>query len=144
MIFGSGRPTILLPELVQPAAFDHVAVAWDGSRVAARAVADALPLMSRASRISVLTVTDEKALPEGDPGKRLADGLRRRGLSAQAHAVLSGGGDIAATLQEEAIQRGASLLVMGGFGHTRLRDFILGGATDGILRDLRMPVLVSH
>jgi nucleotide-binding universal stress UspA family protein len=144
VIFGSGRPVMLLPELVQPAAFDHVAIAWDGSRVAARAVADAAPLLRQASRITVLTVTDEKDLPEDDPGARLAVGLRERGLPAEAHAVLSGGGDIAVTLQENAVQRSAGLLVMGGYGHTRVRDFILGGATDGILRDLRMPILISH
>jgi nucleotide-binding universal stress UspA family protein len=144
VIFGSGRPVILLPELVQPTAFDHVAIAWDGSRVAARAVADAAPLLRKASRITVLTVTDEKDLPEDDPGARLAVGLRERGLPAEAHAVLSSGGDIAVTLQENAIQRSAGLLVMGGYGHTRVRDFILGGATDGILRDLRMPILISH
>jgi nucleotide-binding universal stress UspA family protein len=58
--------------------------------------------------------------------------------------VLSRGGDIAVTLQESAIQQGANLLVMGGYGHTRVRDFILGGATEGILRDLRLPILISH
>jgi nucleotide-binding universal stress UspA family protein len=144
VIFGSGRPAILLPELTKPGVFDHVAIAWDGSRVAARAVADATPLLGKASRITVLTVTDEKNLPEHDPGARLARGLRERGLSAEAHAVLSGGGDIAVTLQENAIQLAANLLVMGGYGHTRMRDFILGGATEGVLRDLRLPILISH
>lgn len=144
VIFGSGRPAILLPELVKPAAFDHVVIAWDGSRVAARAVADSTPLLQKASKVTVLTVTDEKDLPEDDPGVRLATGLQARGLSAEAHAVLSGGSDIAVTLQENAIQLGAALLVMGGYGHMRLREFILGGATDGVLRDLRMPILISH
>lgn len=144
VIFGSGRPSFLLPELMKPTAFDHVAIAWDGSRVAARAVADAAPLLQRASKISVLTVTDEKTLVEDDPGARLVAGLRERGLSADPYAVLSGGSDIAVILQENAMQRGASLLVMGGYGHTRVRDFILGGATDGILRDLRLPILISH
>ncbi|KQZ21709.1 hypothetical protein ASD50_05120 [Mesorhizobium sp. Root552] len=144
VIFGAGRPAILLPELVKPAAFGHVAIAWDGSRVAARAVADSMPLLRKASKITVLTVTDEKDLPKDDPGVRLATGLQARGLSAEAHAVLSGGSDIAVTLQENAIQLGAALLVMGGYGHMRLREFILGGATDGVLRDLRMPILISH
>jgi nucleotide-binding universal stress UspA family protein len=144
VIFGSGRPAILLPELVKPAAFDHVAIGWDGSRVAARAVADATLLLRRASKISVLTVTDEKTLPEEEPGVRLAKGLRERGLPAESYSIAGGGSDIAVTLQENALQRGAGLLVMGGYGHTRVRDFILGGATDGILRDLRLPVLVSH
>lgn len=144
VIFGSGRPVILLPDLAKPAAFEHVAIAWDGSRVAARAVADAAPLLERAAKVSVLTVIDEKVLPEDDPGARLASGLRQRGLAAESHAVLSGGGSIAVTLQENAIERGADIMVMGGYGHTRVRDFILGGATDGILSDLRLPILISH
>jgi nucleotide-binding universal stress UspA family protein len=144
VIFGSGRPVILLPASVKPAPFDHVAIAWDGSRVAARAVADAVPLLRRTSKISVITVIDEKELREENPGARLARGLRERGLLAEPFAALNDGGDIAVTLQENAIQRGASLLVMGGYGHTRVRDFILGGATDGVLRDLRIPILISH
>jgi nucleotide-binding universal stress UspA family protein len=144
IIFGSGRPAILLPGSVKPAPFDHVAIAWDGSRVAARAVADATPLLARASRISVITVIDEKELREENPGARLARGLQERGLLAEPLAALNDGGDIATTLQENAIQSGAGLLVMGGYGHTRIRDFVLGGATDGVLRDLRLPILISH
>ncbi|ODT31117.1 MAG: hypothetical protein ABS35_05630 [Kaistia sp. SCN 65-12] len=144
VIFGSGRPTMLLPELAKPTDFSHVAIAWDGSRVAARAVSDAAALLKRAGKISVLTITDEKTLPESNPGVRLVRGLRERGLPAEAHAVLSGGGDVAVTLQENAILYGAGLLVMGGYGHTRVRDFILGGATEGVLRDLRLPILISH
>ena len=144
IIFGSGRPAILLPGSVKPAPFDHVAIAWDGSRVAARAVADAAPLLARASRVSVITVIDEKELREENPGARLARGLQERGLLAEPLAALNDGGDIAITLQENAIQSGAGLLVMGGYGHTRIRDFVLGGATDGVLRDLRLPILISH
>jgi nucleotide-binding universal stress UspA family protein len=144
IIFGSGRPAILLPGSVKPAPFDHVAIAWDGSRVAARAVADAAPLLGRTSRISVITVIDEKELREENPGARLARGLQERGLLAEMLAALNDGGDIAITLQENAIQSGAGLLVMGGYGHTRIRDFVLGGATDGVLRDLRLPILISH
>lgn len=144
IIFGSGRPAILLPGSVKPAPFDHVAIAWDGSRVAARAVGDAAELLKRAPRISVITVTDEKELGEENPGARLARSLQQRGLCADSFPTLNDGGDIAATLQESAIRSGASLLVMGGYGHTRVRDFILGGATEGVLRDLRLPVLISH
>jgi nucleotide-binding universal stress UspA family protein len=144
IIFGSGRPAILLPGSVKPAPFDHVAIAWDGSRVAARAVADAAPLLRRASRISVITVTDEKELREENPGVRFAGGLQGRGLPAESLAALNDGGDIAVTLQENAIQSGAGLLVMGGYGHTRVRDFVLGGATEGVLRDLRLPILIAH
>lgn len=144
VVFGSGRPAMLLPAMSDMPAFDHVAIAWDGSRVAARAVADARPFLERASRISVLTVVDEKPLKEADPGERLADGLRARGLKAEAAPVMAQGRPIGRILQQTAAERGGELLVMGGYGHSRIRDFVLGGATEGILTDLSIPVLLSH
>jgi nucleotide-binding universal stress UspA family protein len=144
VIFGSGRPTILIPERSEPHAINHVAIAWDGSRVAARAVADAGPLLQRAARISVLTVVDEKPLNDKDAGERLAGSLRKRGLLAEAVAIRAEDCPISVTLQEHAIRSGATLLVMGGYGHSRVRDFVLGGATEGILDDLRLPAMLSH
>jgi nucleotide-binding universal stress UspA family protein len=144
VIFGSGRPTILIPELSKPGRIDHIAIAWDGSRVAARAVADAGWLLQRATSVSVLTVVDEKPLQEEDAGEHLAGNLRKQGVSAEALAIQAEDRQISATLQEHAIERGATLLVMGGYGHSRVRDFVLGGATEGVLGDLRLPVLFSH
>lgn len=144
VVFGSGRPTILVPELAQPGPVDHVAIAWDGSRVAARAVADAAPMLQRAAKISVLTVVGEKPLSEKDPGVRLAASLQKRGLSAEAMEIGAEDNPISSTLQQRAIELGAALLVMGGYGHSRVRDFVLGGATEGVLGDLEMPVLLSH
>ncbi|WP_442579242.1 universal stress protein [Mesorhizobium sp. ASY16-5R] len=144
VIFGSGRPTVLLPELSDIVTLDHVAIAWDGSRVAARAVADAGFLLRRVSRISVITVLDEKPLAEKDAGERLATALRERGLNAESVSVKAQDCPIAETLQQTAIEKGAGLLVMGGYGHSRIRDFVLGGATEGVLNDLSMPVLLSH
>lgn len=144
VVFGSGRPTILVPELAQPGPVDHVAIAWDGSRVAARAVADAAPLLQRAARISVLTIVGEKPLSEKDPGGRLAVSLQKRGLPAAAVEIKAEDCPISATLQQRAIELDATLLVMGGYGHSRVRDFVLGGATEGVLSNLEMPVLLSH
>jgi nucleotide-binding universal stress UspA family protein len=149
IVFGSGRPTVLLPKLSmlpEGAApdFGHVAIAWDGTRVAARAVGDARPFLERAARISVITVVGEKPLKEADAGERLAEGLRTRGLNAEAVTVQARDCPIAETLQQTAIERGCQLLVMGGYGHSRIRDFILGGATQGVLAQLAMPVLLAH
>jgi len=144
VVFGSGRPTMLLPDAKDVGALDHVVIAWDGSRVAARAVADARPFLELASMITVVTVTDEKALPGQDIGERLAQGLRTRGLTAEAASIQAGRRSIATALQEHALEIGGKLLVMGGYGHSRVRDFVLGGATEGILSDLRLPVLLSH
>jgi nucleotide-binding universal stress UspA family protein len=144
VIFGSGRPIVLLPEGWKRRAIGHVAIAWDGSRVAARAVADAAFLLARAEKVSVLTVVDEKPLPGGDIAERLAATLRRPNLSVEVARIASEDGPIGAILQERALELGANILVMGGYGHSRLRDFVLGGATQGILEDPRMPVLLSH
>ena len=143
IVFGSGRPTVLLPEQVEPKPFDHIAIAWDGSRVAARALADAHLFMARASRVSVLTVVDDKELSRED-GERLASALSARGFEAAAVPLRAEGRPVAAMLQQSALDRGCALLVMGAFGHSRMRDFILGGATEGILGDLSLPVLLSH
>lgn len=144
VVFGSGRPVILMPDAVSIGKLDRICIAWDGSRVAARAAADARLLLERASAITVVTVTDEKPLKEKDTGERLAESLRAGGLKADFSAVQAEDGPIAETLQGHAADLGADLLVMGGYGHSRLRDFVLGGATEGVLADLRLPVLVSH
>lgn len=143
LVFGAGRPVVLLPSEIDIAAFDHIAIAWDGSRVAARAVADARPFLARASRVSVLSVVDEKPLTTGD-GEKLAASLQQAGINAEAVTVKGGGKAIAATLQENARERGCGLLVMGGYGHSRIRDFVMGGATEGVLKALTMPVMLSH
>jgi nucleotide-binding universal stress UspA family protein len=91
----------------------------------------------------VLTVRDEKPVGPGI-GERLAAALAQGGLDAVARDVQAGGRSIGAALQEAAAEAGAGMLVMGGFGHSRFRDLILGGATKGVLTDLRMPVLLSH
>lgn len=144
VIFGSGRPAILLPKTTDIAEIDHVAVAWDGSRVAARAVADARLFLERAARISVITVLDEKPLKEKDTGERLANELLKRGFNAEAVPTEAEDRPIDETLQQAAIDKGCQLLVMGGYGHSRIRDFVLGGATEGVLTELRMPILLSH
>lgn len=144
LVFSSGRPTLIVPDDKDVGTLDHVVIAWDGSRVAARAVADARPFLERATAISIVTVTDEKLLPREDVGDRLAHGLAARGLRARAESIHTGDNDIGAALQEHAIKINGDLLVMGGWGHSRLRDLVLGGATEGILADLRLPVLMSH
>lgn len=143
VVFGSGRPVVLLPEAIDAGAFDHVAIAWDGSRVAARAAADARPFLAKAKKVSVLTVADEKKLVVED-GARLAASLRRGGVEAEAVVLHGKGAAVARTLQDGAKERGCGLLVMGGYGHSRVRDFVMGGATEGVLKSLSMPVMLSH
>lgn len=144
LVFGSGRPVIIVPPDAKPAALEHVAVAWDGSRVAARALGDALALLGPAGRVSVLTVVDEKPLGDEDLAGLLQTALQGRGFDATAVRIALHGRKIATALQEAALTEGAQLLAMGGFGHSRFRDFILGGATLGVLHHLSLPVLLSH
>ncbi len=144
VVFGAGVPTILVPQSAEAGPVDHIAIAWDGSRVAARALGDALPLLSEGGRVSVVTVGGEKKLGGGSLAQTLAASLERRGYSASAIDIGLGGRPIAEALQAAALSEGAKLMAMGGFGHSRLRDFILGGATMGVFSDLRMAVLLSH
>jgi nucleotide-binding universal stress UspA family protein len=144
LVFGAGVPVVLVPPTPQAASVDHIAIAWDGGRVAARALADALPFLAPGGHVSVLTVQGEKSLNRTGDGQRLAAALERRGYAAKAVDIAFDGRSIAVTLQETALSQGAQLLAMGGFGHSRLRDFILGGATKGVFADLRLAVLLSH
>ena len=144
VVFGSGRPAILVPPSTPSAAIDHIAIAWDGSQFAARALNDALPHLAEGGSISVLTVKDEKPLSRADLASTLASSLERRGYSAKPLDVVLDKKTIGAALQDAALSEGAKLLAMGGFGHSRLRDFVLGGATKSILSDLRLPILLSH
>ena len=144
VVFGAGRPAILVPARALPPAFDHVAVAWDGSQAAARALGDALPLLASGARVDVLTLGGDKPSATGDIAGRLAAALSGRGLRAGVADLRRDGRPVGVALQEAAIGAGAGLLVMGGFGHSRLREFILGGATAGVMADLRLPVLMSH
>jgi nucleotide-binding universal stress UspA family protein len=144
LVFDSGLPVLLVPETATAAPLTHVAVAWDGSRVAARALNDALRLLAPGGRVTVLTVHGEKPLATENLAGQLAATLQRRGYDAKAANIALDGRPIGEALQAGAKEAGAGLLAMGGSGHSRLRDFILGGATLGILSHLRMPVLLSH
>lgn len=144
LIFGAGHPVILVPRNAPTGPVDCLAIAWDESRAAARALADVLPLLKQGGQIVVLTVRDEKALKGSDIAETLVSALQRRGYTARAVDLSLRGRSIAEALQSAAIAEGARLLAMGGFGHSRLREFVLGGATLGVLSDLRLPVLMSH
>ena len=144
LVFDSGVPVILVPPFTATETVDHVAIAWDESRVAARALGDALRILPAGGKVSVLTVKNEKTMKSSGIAQTLAAALELRGFNARAVETTLDRRTIAAALQDSARHEGAQLLVMGGFGHSRLRDFILGGATKGVLADLKMPVLLAH
>ncbi|ANM06676.1 universal stress protein A (plasmid) [Rhizobium phaseoli] len=143
VLFGSGRPLILYPPAPFGGRIDHVAIAWDGSRAAARAAHDASIFLERASKVYLLTVIDEKPVTY-ETGDYLVESLLKSGVVAEAVQVRAHGEPVGEVLQNKAFELRADLLVMGGFGHSRLREFVLGGATRAVLTSITLPILLSH
>ncbi|WP_186125557.1 universal stress protein [Burkholderia gladioli] len=144
-----GRPVLILPHGASPdASFDNVLVAWDGSREAARAVSDALPLLKPARFVTIETVRQfRQALPDETPadGMSIAGFLERHGIRAAfgtTHRDLTYG--TGGTLLNRASDLHADLLVMGAYGHARLTELMLGGVTRSLLETMTVPVLMSH
>ena len=147
VIFGSGRPTIIFPEVPKRSnsvSLDIVGVAWDFSRPAARAVADALPILQRAKTIRVVTITQDKAIDTKHSGAELAKYLAWHGIEVVLEEEGAAGRTIGQALEEYATAHDLDLLVMGAYGHSRMHDFILGGATKAIVAHPPLPVLLSH
>lgn len=144
LLFESGRPILIVPADHDGTCSDGpVVVAWDNSRAAARALGDARPLIGARETI-FLTIDGDKQIPRELDGPELIRSAQRRGFACSLRNVARRDRSVAAALQDEALAAGASLLVMGGYGHSRLRRFVLGSATSGILEGPRLPVLLSH
>ena len=147
VIFGSGHPTLVLPEdfsRIRAFALDRVVVAWDFSRSAARAVADAMPLLIKSKQVRILTVVDEKPMDTKRSVNELAKHLAMHDVTATVDEVEFDGRSIGDVIDDCVTTWPADLLVMGAFGHSRLRDFVLGGATERVLSRPLLPVLLSH
>jgi nucleotide-binding universal stress UspA family protein len=144
-LFGSGRPVIVVPYINKSGlALDRVVVAWDASRSAARAVADAMPFLAKAKTIDVVIVASERPKSDEVAGADIGHHLARRGLKVEVKRIVATDTDVANTLLSHAADTSADFMVMGGYGHSRLREFVLGGATRGILSSMTVPVLMSH
>ncbi|WP_024341983.1 universal stress protein [Bradyrhizobium japonicum] len=146
VIFGSGRPTLVVPEAPASGLIDlnRVLVAWDFSRAAARAVSDATPILEKAHEVRILTVTNEKAISSRRSPSELPKNLSRHGIDVIVEEVDAAGRAIGEILAARTASCRADLLVMGAYGHSRFREFILGGATRSILTGPPIPVLFSH
>jgi len=144
LLLRAGRPVLVVPSnWNRPAQFKTVTVAWDGSASAARALSDALPFLRRADRVHVLTVDTEAAAGVSEDGHRLVKHLARHGIAADYRAIVSRT-TVTESLLAEIEQTGADLLVMGAYGHSRLREAILGGVSRGALRRITAPTLMAH
>ncbi|MFZ0421796.1 MAG: universal stress protein [Xanthobacteraceae bacterium] len=144
-LFESGRPMIVVPYIQKaPLKLDNVMVCWDGSRQAARAVGDALPLLAKAGRVEIVMITNERGKQDEIEGADIGQHLARHGLNVDVHRIAGGNIDVADALLSHAADSGTDFMVMGGYRHSRLREFVLGGVTHSILQSMTVPALMSH
>jgi nucleotide-binding universal stress UspA family protein len=146
-LFESGRPVVVVPYIQkQGLTLNRVLVCWDASHGAARAVGDAMPFLARAKTVEIVTVASlrsEKAADKDEiPGVDLGEHLARHGLKVELKRLVAD--DVPNTILSYAADCAADFIVMGGYGHSRLREFVLGGATRGILESMTVPVLMAH
>lgn len=147
VVMGAGRPVIVLP-FTGAAAIElsEIVLGWDGGREAARAAFDAMPILAAARKVRVVRADPQKdpSLRGAVPGADLAECLARHGVKAEAQGFPTDGMDAGQALLRCADDCGAGMIVMGAYAHSRLTEFIFGGATRFVLHRLNRPVLMSH
>jgi nucleotide-binding universal stress UspA family protein len=143
-LFESGRPVLVVPYTQKgELRLDRVMICWDGSHSAARAIGDAMPFLRRSREVEVVVVS-EQGKSDDIPGIGLATHLARHGLTVELKQIVAPGVPVANVLLSHAAESAADFLVLGAYGHSRLREFILGGVTRSILESMTVPVLMSH
>jgi nucleotide-binding universal stress UspA family protein len=145
VLFESGGPVLVVP-YIHSGAFNavHVAIAWDGSRLAARALRDGMPFLATAENVTVITVNEDRdAAGEASSGD-LANHLSRRGIHARVERLTAEGSNIHNAILSSAADNGIDLMIMGGYGHSRLKERVLGGVTRGMFESMTIPTLMSH
>jgi nucleotide-binding universal stress UspA family protein len=143
-LFETGRPVLVVPYIQKGGAkFERVMVCWDGSRSAARAAGDAMPFLERAKVVEVAMVTAH-GKSDDTPGADIAQHLARHGVTVEVKQIIAPDAKTADVLLSHAADTSADLLVLGGYGHSRLREFMLGGVTRSILDTMTVPALMSH
>ncbi len=141
VLIDSGKPVLLVPYIGTEGGFGRsIMIAWKESREAARAVSAALPLLKKAERVQVATWGKVRDSGHND----LVAYLGRHGVGATAHEYGAEDGDIGAYILSAVADLGVDMLVMGGYGHSRAREWVLGGATRSVLEAMTVPVLMSH
>jgi nucleotide-binding universal stress UspA family protein len=144
-LFQSGRPVMVVPYIQRAGLkLDRIMVCWDGGRTAARAIGDAVPFLARAKAIDIIIVATEQGRKDELPGADMGQHLARHGVKVEVKRLVAGDTDVPNLLLSHAADSAADLMVMGGYGHSRLREFILGGTTRAILQSMTLPVLMSH
>lgn len=141
-LFETGRPVLLVPHAAASIAFERVLIAWKSSAEASRAVAAALPILQSAREVAVFAATEREAAPTS--ADDLIGYLGWHGVAARGCRFDGGAPSVGHALLREADRMGARLLVMGGYSHSRLRQFILGGVTRHVVENATLPILIAH
>jgi nucleotide-binding universal stress UspA family protein len=144
-LFQSGRPLIVVPyDQKGGLKLDRVVCCWDGSRVAARAFNDALPLLAKATAVDLLIVLNGKTNAEEVRGVEMAAHLAHHDVKVEIATVAAPDIDVTNAILSYVADNSGTLIVMGGYGHGRLREVILGGVTRDMMRSMTVPVFMSH
>lgn len=144
-LFGSGRPVLIVPYIQrEPVKLDRIVCCWDGSKTAARAIGDALPLLARAKAVEILIVTGPGEARREEVGADMATHLARHNLNVTLQRIASANIETGNAILSYAADRAADFIVMGGYGHSRWREFLLGGVTRQLLSSMTLPTLMSH
>jgi nucleotide-binding universal stress UspA family protein len=144
LLFQCGGPVLFVPYTFRGAfSAARIGICWDGSRLAARALRDAMPFLTRADALTVIAINGDKAPTEASQD-RLIKYLTSRGLPAKAISLDADHADIQPTILSIAADESLDLLVMGGYGHSRLHETVLGGVTREMLHSMTLPALMSH
>ncbi len=142
-LMDSGRPVLIAPPAAPASVGKVVTIAWKGTREAAGAVSAALPFIAQAERVVILTIDEDDDTDDRSP-ERLQRALRWHNPTVLLHRLVRHRGTVAETLLGAAMQAESDLLVMGGYGHTRLREAVFGGFTRHVLERAELPVLMAH
>jgi nucleotide-binding universal stress UspA family protein len=143
IVLSLGRPALLVPYVgANEPIGERVLAAWNGSREATRALHDALPFLTRAKSVTLVAIDPADGFQVG--AERMLSHLARHGVKAELRKLVSGGLDVGDVLLNAVSDQGADLVVMGAYGHSRIRELVLGGATRTIFRQMTAPVLLSH
>ena len=145
VLMTSGRPILVIPYIGRfQTVGTRILVGWNNSREAARAVNDATPLLARATSVTILEVSGRKLATDDATSVDIARHLTRHGIRAETIRTVLAGTSTPDLLLNYAADVSADLLVVGGYGHSRLRELVLGGVTRELLRHMTLPVLMSH
>lgn len=145
LVFDSGRPVLLLPRpRSEGLAFQDIVIGWDGSRAAARSLTASLPFCRAARSVRLVAISGDKPFAAQHVLEEARRHLALHDIAARLEEVEATGRDAGKALLDHGSSSGADLLVMGAYGHSKAREFLLGGATRSILDDPQLPVLLAH